>query len=183
MSSRITESSSTTISRTDPSFRLSLTSDDDEGYTHCRPKRGHHHESSVEYSRHLSEPSAPDFPSFLHRSSEHFADEGYTYGSYRSGDEEGLNPYGGDTVPTAAHHASAFTLSAAWGGGQATLQRDPSMSGAEYDPDRPLHAMIPGIDSKHNMFDPDPSKHQVPFFKNSSCLCRSHRFTDDGDDL
>jgi hypothetical protein len=37
------------------------------------------------------------------------------------------------------------------------------MSGAEYDPDRPLHAMIAGVNSKHSMFDPDPSKHQVLF--------------------
>jgi len=152
------------LQNTDISFRLS---DDEEGYAHRRPTRVHHHESSVEYPRHLSEPSGPELPSFVHRSSEHFGDEDQSRlhaWSYRSGDDEGINPYGGETVSTVAHHASALTLSAGLGGGRAARQRDPSMSGAEYDPDRPLHAMIAGVNSKHSMFDPDPSKHQVLFF-------------------
>ncbi|KIM35865.1 hypothetical protein M413DRAFT_32104 [Hebeloma cylindrosporum] len=144
------------LQNTDLSFRLSSTSDDDDGFTHRRPN---HRESSVEYPRHLSEPSGPEFPSFMHRSSEHFGDEDQSRlhaWSYRSGDdEEGISPYGGETVSTAAHHASALTLSAGLGGGRAARQRDPSMSGAEYDPDRPLHAMIAGVNSKHSMFAPD----------------------------
>jgi len=159
------------LQNTELSFRLSSASDDDnDGYTHRRPKRAHHHhESSVEYPRHLSEPSGPEFPSFMHRSSEHFGEEEQSRlhaWSYRSGDDhEGVSPYGGETVSTVAHHASALTLSAGLGGGRAARQRDPSMSGAEYDPDRPLHAMIAGVNSKHSMFDPDPSKHQVRFLK------------------
>lgn len=159
------------LQNTDISFRLS---DDDEGYTQRRPKHAHHHEYSVEYPRHLSEPSGPELPSFVHRSSEHFGDEDQSRlhaWSYRSGDDEGISPYGGETVSTAAHHASALTLSAGLGGGRATRQRDPSMSGAEYDPDRPLHAMIAGVNSKHSMFDADPSKHQVPLFFSKTLAC------------
>ncbi len=73
--------------------------------------------------------------------------------SYRTADdEEGISPYGGETMSTAAHHASALTLTAGLGGGRAA-RRDPSLSGAEYDPERPLHAMIAGVNSKHSLFD------------------------------
>jgi len=161
------------------SFRLS--DDDSDRYTHRRPKHTHHYETSLEYPRHLSEPSAPEFPSFVRRPStsrEHFGDEDQSHlhaWSYRSGDhDEGISPYGGDTVSTAAHHASALTLNAGLGGGRAARQRDPSMSGAEYDPDRPLHAMIAGVNSKHSMFDPDPSKQQVLFFNSTHYFLFSH---------
>ncbi|PSS06838.1 hypothetical protein PHLCEN_2v3557 [Hermanssonia centrifuga] len=58
--------------------------------------------------------------------------------SYRTDDD---GPYIADTISTAAHHASALTLSAGLGGRGA--RRDISVSGAEYDPDRP----VPGIHS------------------------------------
>ncbi|KDR82315.1 hypothetical protein GALMADRAFT_816004 [Galerina marginata CBS 339.88] len=156
------------LQNTELSFRLSSTSDDEnsDGYTHRQHRtnhRHHHQNSSLEYPRHISEPLV-DFPSFAHRSREHFGDEDHSQmhaWSYRTGeDEDGINPYGGETVSTAAHHASAITISAGLGGGRAA-RRDPSLSGAEYDPERPLHAMIAGVNSKHSMFGMD-SKNQAP---------------------
>jgi hypothetical protein len=41
---------------------------------------------------------------------------------------------------------------------------DASLSGAEYDPERPLHAMIAGANSKHSMFDGDRSELKVQVF-------------------
>jgi hypothetical protein len=146
------------LQNTELSFHLSS---DDGHYP-----RHHRQDSSLEYPRHISEPSLPDFPSFSHRSREHFGDEEHSHlrgWSYRTGDdEEGINPYGGETVSTAAHHASALTLSAGLGGGRGA-RRDVSLSAAEYDPDRPLHAMIAGVNSKHSMFDLEPSKNTVRF--------------------
>ena len=55
-------------------------------------------------------------------------------------------------MSTAAHHASALTLTAGLGGGRAA-RRGLSLSRAEYDPERPLHAMIAGVSSKHSLFD------------------------------
>ena len=136
------------------SFRLSPVSDDEEG---C-------HNQSVEYPRHTSGPSFPDFTSFESASRDHF-DE--THGrihaySYRTEDDEGgIDPYmGGETISTAAHHASALTLSAGLGG--RGVRRDISLSGAEYDPDRPLQGMIAGVDSKLSMFDIEPSRSRYP---------------------
>ena len=137
------------------SFRLSSVSDDEEGY----------HNQSVEYPRHESGPiSIPDFASFEHASRDHF-DETHSQihpYSYRTDDNEGgIDPYiGGETMSTAAHHASALTLSAGLGG--RGVRRDISLSGAEYDPDRPLQAMIAGVDSKLSMFDIEPSRSRYP---------------------
>ena len=93
--------------------------------------------------------------------------------SYRTADDdEGIAPYGGETMSTAAHHASAVTFTAGLGGGRGARTREPSLNGGEYDPDRPLHAMISGVNSKHSMLDLDPSKskHQV-CIKILSCIC------------
>jgi hypothetical protein len=89
--------------------------------------------------------------------------------SYRTGDDEGIAPYGGETMSTAAHHASAVTFTAGLRGART---REPSLIGGEYDPDRPLHAMISGVNSKHSMLDMDPSKskHQVRI-KRISWIC------------
>ncbi|PPQ85819.1 hypothetical protein CVT24_004726 [Panaeolus cyanescens] len=107
-------------------------------------------DSSIEYPRHLSEPSIHDVPSFVHRSRDHFTGEDMHRWSYRpDDDEDGIAPYGHETVSTVNHHASALTLNAGLGGGRARRER--SLSGAEYDPDRPLHAMIAGVNSKHSM--------------------------------
>ena len=165
------------LQHTELSFRLSSTSDDEQ---HPQSKVRHHrrknnpNESSVEYPRHLSEPSFHEFSSIVRSTGDHYAyaddDSQFHPWSYRIGnDEEGINPYTGDTVSTAAHHASALTLSAGLGGGRGA-RRDASLSGAEYDPERPLHAMIAGVNSKHSMFDFDRSKSKVQVFIYSFCV-------------
>ncbi|KAE9405716.1 hypothetical protein BT96DRAFT_1015432 [Gymnopus androsaceus JB14] len=134
------------LQNTDLSFRLSSQGDND----------------SVEYPRHNSGPShAQEFGSFLHHSRGEFGDHAW---SYRTGDdEEGINPYGGETMSTAAHHASALTLTAGLGGGRGA-RRDVSLSGAEYDPDRPLENIIAGVDSRFSIFDLDPSRSKYSAF-------------------
>ena len=163
------------LQHTELSFRLSSTSDDEQHHSkirhHRRKNKNKPNDSSVEYPRHLSEPSFHEFPSIVRSTGDHHADEyGQTHWSYRLGDdEEGINPYTGDTVSTAAHHASALTLNAGLGGGRGA-RRDASLSGAEYDPERPLHAMIAGVNSKHSMFDLDRSKSKVQVFSYSCYL-------------
>lgn len=116
---------------------------------------------SLEYPRHNSGPVPyNDFPSFDRRVRDYMADEdphGHGW-SYRTGDdyEEGINPYGGESLSTVAHHASAVTLSAGLAGRGA--KRDVSISGAEYDPDRPLNDIIAGVNSKLSVFDTDASR-------------------------
>lgn len=144
------------LQHTNLSLRLSSISDDEE----------YDNNQSIEYPRHNSGPTTfPDFASFEHPSN-HF--DGDTHSqihpwSYRTADdEEGINPYtGGDTMSTAAHHASALTLNAGLGGGRGR-RRDISISGAEYDPDRPLHDMIAGVDSKLSVFDVEASRSKYP---------------------
>ena len=68
------------------------------------------------------------------------------------------------TMSTAAHHASVVTIGAGLGGGRAARTREPSLSGAEYDPDRPLRTMMLGINSSLLDVDPSKSKHQVRHF-------------------
>ncbi|KAJ7043943.1 hypothetical protein C8F04DRAFT_1361591 [Mycena alexandri] len=120
-----------------------------------------HDDDTVEYPRHNHAPSAfPDFISFDHHDTSNFDPDTHSQihaWSYRTADDEdGVSPYGGETVSTAAHHASALTLSAGLGGRGA--RRDISLSGAEYDPDRPLHHMMAAVDPKLSMFDMDPSR-------------------------
>lgn len=159
------------LQNTELSFRLSSTSDEEDRHPANTTYRRHQRQdSSIEYPRHLSEPSLPEFPSFAahHRSRDDFGGEddishSHAHGwSYRThDDDEGINPYGAHSMSTAAHHASALTLSAGLGGGRAA-RRDISLSGAEYDPDRPLHAIMAGVNSKqHSMFDLDPTKTHV----------------------
>lgn len=144
------------LQHTDLSLRLSSASDNE----------GFDEDDSVEYPRHTSGPSTfPDFASFEHRSRDHF--DGDTHSqihpwSYHTvDDEEGINPYAGETMSTAAHHASALTLNAGLGGGRGA-RRDISLSGAEYDPDRPLHDMIAGVDSRLSVFDIEASRSKYP---------------------
>jgi hypothetical protein len=120
--------------------------------------------SSIEHPRHNSGPSTfADFASFDHPSRDHFDLDSHNnlHGwSYRTvDDEDGISPYVGETISTAAHHASALTLSAGLNGRRA--RRDVSLSGAEYDPDRPLHDMIVDANSKLSVFDIDPSKSKL----------------------
>ncbi|KAJ7071857.1 hypothetical protein B0H15DRAFT_85369 [Mycena belliarum] len=120
-----------------------------------------HDDDTIEYARHNAGPSAfPDFISFDQRSRDNYdADMNSQIHawSYRTGDDEdGISPYGGETMSTAAHHASAITLRAGLGGRGG--RRDISLSGAEYDPDRPLHDMMAAVDPKLSIFDMDPSR-------------------------
>src|ERR1700721_1561192 len=81
--------------------------------------------SSLEYPRHNLGPSSPPhFTSFCHNT-----------GNALEPSDEGISPYAGETMSTAAHHASALTLSAGLVGRSAA--RNHSASGVEYDPDRP----------------------------------------------
>lgn len=131
------------LQNTDVSFRFSSQGEDD----------------SVEYPRHNSGPSPfAEFGSFIQKSGDGFDSELHNAWSYRSGDdEEGISPYvGHTTMSSAAHHASAVTLNAGLGGRGA--RRDRSLSGAEFDADRPLHDMIARVDSKLSIFDMDPSR-------------------------
>ncbi|KAJ2914734.1 hypothetical protein MD484_g5681, partial [Candolleomyces efflorescens] len=141
-----------------------LASDDenaDEDYYHY-----HQSNSSVEYPRHDSGPMPyPDFPSFAHRSREHHFQEEDSHmhmgWSYRTGDDDdGINPYGGETMSTAAHHASAVTITAGLGG-RGGNRRDISMSGAEYDPERPLNQIMAGVGRMSMLEDPSKSRHTV----------------------
>jgi hypothetical protein len=95
--------------------------------------------SSVDFARHNAHPQA-SFQSFEHLS--HLDSDFYS----RHGDDDSiaLDPDLGQTMSTAAHHASALTLSAGLRGRNSynhTTGRA-SPSGAEFDPDRPLQDML-----------------------------------------
>lgn len=117
-------------------------------------------ESDVEFPRHISDPhSFSGMASFDYHNSRDAFDGGenshYQPWSLRADDdEEGIHPFEG-TMSTAAHHASALTLSAGLGGRGA--RRDASMSGAEYDPDRPVKGIVAGIDTRRYV-EPDSTK-------------------------
>lgn len=117
-------------------------------------------DSDVEYPRHNSGPEQfAGFASFDHISRDNFdPDEShYNAWSYRTADDDnGINPYEGRTISTAAHHASALTLSAGLAGRGS--RRDVSMSGAEYDPDRPLTGIIPGFGTRIPGIDGDSTR-------------------------
>lgn len=114
--------------------------------------------SDVEYPRHYSDPhSFSGFVSFDHASREDLEQSHYQPWSYRTLEEdEGINPYAGETMSTAAHHASALTLSAGLGG--RGIRRDISLSGAEYDPERPLPGIMANIGPKFSMLDANSTK-------------------------
>ncbi|KAF4569937.1 hypothetical protein EYR40_008916 [Pleurotus pulmonarius] len=145
-----------TLQHADLSFHLSSTPD-----TASQGDR-----ESLEYPRHASEPVAlRDFASFEQRSRIYFDGEGEhspTHPwSYRTADdEEGINPYGGETMSTAAHHASNLTLGAGLGG--RGYRHDISMSGAEYDPDRPLRDILPAVASHISAFGHETSRSRYP---------------------
>ncbi|KAI6027548.1 hypothetical protein BKA83DRAFT_4230522 [Pisolithus microcarpus] len=105
------------LQNTDLSFHLSSVPDEATGDN-----------ESVEYPRHYSAPVP--VPRHIHPWSIH--------------DDDGISPYGAETISTAAHHASAVTITAGLGRNQ---RREPSISGAEYDPDRPLQDIMAGMDT------------------------------------
>ncbi|CDO75300.1 hypothetical protein BN946_scf184654.g8 [Trametes cinnabarina] len=119
--------------------------------------------SDVEYPRHNSAHSPPysAFASFDHRSGDEFdahEQSRFQAWSYHTADaEEGVHTYAAETLSTAAHHASALTISAGLGGGRGG-RRDLSLSGAEYDPERPLQGIVAGIAGRLKGFDANSTK-------------------------
>ncbi|KAH9849526.1 hypothetical protein C2E23DRAFT_737239 [Lenzites betulinus] len=119
--------------------------------------------SDVEYPRHNSAHSPPysAFASFDYRSGDDFdphEQSRFQAWSYHTADaEDGVHTYAAETLSTAAHHASALTISAGLGGGRAG-RRDLSLSGAEYDPERPLHGIVAGITGRLKGFDANSTK-------------------------
>jgi hypothetical protein len=128
-----------------------------------------HDDYSVENPRHHPGVSAPfsAFNSMDHSRDVLDMDDGLSQlhaWSYRTGedDEGGIHPFvGSETLSTAAHHASALTLSAGLAG--RGDRRDVSLSGAEYDPERPLQDLIAGVGTQFNLYDSEkaPSHHAV----------------------
>lgn len=116
-------------------------------------------EDSVEYPRHNSNHSL-GFASF-EQPSQHFDYDGPSgLHAWSTHEDEGVNPYAGETVSTIGHHASAVTIGAGLGGrGQ---RREISLSGAEYDPDRPLQDMMVGMDSRISILEPHSKSRQTP---------------------
>jgi hypothetical protein len=131
------------IQNTDLSLHLSSSQGDDD---------------SVEYPRHNSNHSL-GFASF-EQPSQHFDYDGPSgLHAWSTHEDEGVNPYAGETVSTIGHHASAVTIGAGLGGrGQ---RREISLSGAEYDPDRPLQDMIVGMDSRISILEPHSKSRQT----------------------
>ncbi|KAI0755192.1 hypothetical protein C8Q80DRAFT_1248305 [Daedaleopsis nitida] len=116
--------------------------------------------SDVEYPRHASVTSPPfsAFASFDHRSGDEYdphEQSRFQAWSYHS--EDGIPPSAGESLSTAAHHASALTISAGLGGGRGA-RRDISLSGAEYDPERPLQGIMAGIAGRFKSFDANSTK-------------------------
>jgi hypothetical protein len=128
--------------------------------------------SSVEYPRRNPGPSQfPDFNSFdAHHIRDDFDQDSHdhlhSFSYHAAHGEEGINPFSGETMSTAAHHASALTISA---GLAARTPRNVSMSGAEYDPDRPLQDLMAGAKHILSFVDGDPS--QMNYFV---CLILLH---------
>ena len=121
-----------------------------------------HHDSGsdVEYPRHAGVPSPPfsAFASFDHRSGDDFdPNDQSRFHAWSYHTDDGIHPYGAESLSTAAHHASALTISAGLGGGRG-VRRDLSLSGAEYDPDRPLQGIVAGIAGRFSAFDANSTR-------------------------
>lgn len=121
------------LQNTDLSLHLSSVQDDDAGDN-----------ESLEYPRHGS---APDhftaFASFDRHTRDELDLDVSRIRAWSVHDDEGITPFDVRTMSTAAHHASAVTITA---GLARTGRRDPSISGAEYDPERPLQDIIAGME-------------------------------------
>lgn len=102
---------------------------------------------SVEYPRHAAHSPPFAMASFNHHSADdQSAIQHWSYRTVDDDDDNGVNPY--PSLSTTNHHASALTFTA----GLTGRGRDHTQSGVEYDPDRPLHNMIAGVDSRLSMF-------------------------------
>ena len=101
---------------------------------------------SLEYPRHAERSRSP----FSHRSfghHDHSVDDPsqvnpWSYRTVDDDEENGVNPYAGESLSTAAHHASAVTLNAGLG----PRRGDDTRSGAEFDPERPLQHIMAGAE-------------------------------------
>jgi hypothetical protein len=127
----------------------------------------------TEYARHNPGPDMDMGVGSYIRRPEEYDDDYHPGWSYRTGEDTdmmGVSPYGGQTMSTAAHHASALTLSAGLGGARAA-RRDGSvsLSAAEYDPDRRLEELLDEAGSKYSLFDNDPSRSRYPVSRSPSC--------------
>ena len=117
--------------------------------------------SSVEYPRRNPGPSHfQDFTSFdIYHIRDDFEqvshDHLHSFSYHAAHGEEGINPFSAETMSTAAHHASALTISA---GLAPRTPRNISISGAEYDPDWPLHDLLAGAKHILSFVDGDPSQ-------------------------
>ncbi|KAI9568343.1 hypothetical protein HD554DRAFT_2328652 [Boletus coccyginus] len=117
------------LQNTDLSLHLSSVPDDDAGDN-----------ESLEYPRHGPVPDHfPVFPSFDRHSRENMDLDASHIRAWSIHDDGGITPYDVQTMSTAAHHASAVTITA---GLARSGRREPSISGAEYDPERPLQDII-----------------------------------------
>ncbi|KAI5118867.1 hypothetical protein M0805_005310 [Coniferiporia weirii] len=135
-----------------------------------RPRGESESSFELEYPRHNPRPRDVSIfhgqnSSFLEQSQMEQDYDPHHY-SYRSIDDDDGVHYVGNTLSTAAHHASAVTLSAGLGGrrNKRAYGGDASLSGAEYDPDRPLDNVMNGMAndlSMLNMNTPRPTgKHK-----------------------
>lgn len=120
--------------------------------------------SDVEYPRHIDHSAGvhEQWVSADYGADDYDAPSLANRWSYRTLDDDPHDPihaYAGETISTAAHHASALTLSAGLHG-RAARRTEISLSGAEYDPDRPLDGMIGGVDPKFSAFE-DSQKYPV----------------------
>ena len=117
------------LQNTDLSLHLSSAPDDDN--------------ESLEYPRHGSVPD--HFPAFVSFDRENMDLDASHIRAWSIHDDEGITPYDVRTMSTAAHHASAVTITA---GLARSGRREPSFSGAEYDPERPLQDIIAGMEHR-----------------------------------
>ncbi|KIK80929.1 hypothetical protein PAXRUDRAFT_833216 [Paxillus rubicundulus Ve08.2h10] len=128
------------LQNTDLSLHLSSVPDTDDADN-----------ESVEYPRHNSATEHLGLASFEQLSRENFDFDGHSHlHTWSLHDEEGANPYDAQTMSTVAHHASAVTITTGLARGG---RREPSISGAEYDPERPLQDIMAGMGSKLSMGD------------------------------
>ena len=118
-------------------------------------------DQSLEYARHAERSRSP----FSHRSFGHHErsvdDQSqmhpWSYQTVDDEDENGVNPYAGESLSTAAHHASAVTLNAGLG----PRRSDETRSGAEFDPERPLQNIMAGAE-RLSMFGNNTTSKSIP---------------------
>ncbi|KAF8133420.1 hypothetical protein EV363DRAFT_1259120 [Boletus edulis] len=146
------------LQNTDLSLHLSSVQDDDAA-----------DDGSLEYPR---RGSAPDqftaFASFDRHSREILDFDASNIRAWSIHDDEGITPYDIRTMSTAAHHASAVTITA---GLARNGRREPSISGAEYDADRPLQDIIAAHHAGSDAEDAEKSQ-DIPRPKLSETLQR-----------